>query len=81
MARIEIDNNVAVRALRALALGRKNFLFAGSDASGERAAAMYTPIEPAKLIGLDPDAYLRCVLERIADHPINPINRIDEVLP
>ena len=76
--RIEIDNNAAERALRAVALGRKNFLFAGSDAGGERAAAMYSLIGTAKLIGLDPEAYLRYVLERIADHPIN---RIDELLP
>ena len=76
--RIEIDNNAAERALRAVALGRKNFLFAGSDAGGERAAAMYSLIGTAKLIGLDPEAYLRYVLERIADHPIN---RIEELLP
>jgi len=61
-----------------IALGRKNFLFAGSDAGGERAAAMYSLIGTAKLVGLDPDAYLRYVLERIADHPIN---RIEELLP
>jgi len=76
--RIEMDNNAAERALRAVALGRKNFLFAGSEAGGERAAAMYSLIGTAKLIGLDPEAYLRHVLERIADHPIN---RIDELLP
>jgi len=55
-----------------------DFLFAGSDAGGERAAAMYSLIGTAKLIGRDPEAYLRFVLERIADHPIN---RIDELLP
>ena len=76
--RIEIDNNAAERALRAVALGRKNYLFAGSDAGGERAAAIYSLIETAKLNGLDPEAYLRDVLERIAEHPIN---RIDELLP
>ena len=76
--RIEVDNNAAERALRAVALGRKNFLFAGSDAGGERAAAMYSLIGSAKMIGLDPEAYLRCVLERIADHPIN---RIEQLLP
>ena len=75
---LEIDNNAAERALRAVALGRKNYLFAGSDAGGERAAAMYSLIGTAKLNGVDPEAYLRHVLERIADHPIN---RITELLP
>jgi hypothetical protein len=64
--------------LRAVALGRKNYLFAGSDAGGDRAAAFYSLIGTAKLNGLDPEAYLRAVLERIAEHPIN---RIDELLP
>jgi len=76
--RLEIDNNAAERALRAVALGRKNYLFAGSDTGGERAAAIYSLIGSAKLNNLDPEAYLREVLERIADHPIN---RIDELLP
>ena len=76
--RIEIDNNAAERSLRAVALGRKNYLFAGSDAGGERAAAIYSLIGSAKLNGLDPEAYLREVLTRIADHPINCI---DELLP
>jgi transposase len=75
---LEIDNNPAERALRAVALGRKNYLFAGSDAGGERAAAMYSLIGSAKLNGLDPEAYLRDVLTRIADHPIN---HIAELLP
>ena len=75
---IEIDNNAAERALRAVALGRKNYLFAGSDSGGERAAAIYSLIGTAKLNGLDPEAYLRQVLDRIADHPIN---RIEELLP
>lgn len=75
---IEIDNNAAERALRGVALGRKNYLFAGSDAGGERAAAMYSLIGSAKLNGINPEAYLRTVLERIADHPIN---RIEELLP
>ena len=76
--RVEIDNNAAERALRTVALGRKNYLFAGSDAGGERAAAIYSLIGTAKLNGLDPETYLRNVLSRIADHPIN---RIDELLP
>ncbi len=67
--RVEIDNNAAERALRAVALGRKNYLFAGSDAGGERAASIYSLIGTAKLNGLDPEAYLREVLERIAEHP------------
>ena len=76
--RIEIDNNAAERALRGVALGRKNYLFCGSDAGGERAAAIYGLVETAKLNGLDPEGYLRDVLERIAEHPIN---RIEELLP
>jgi transposase len=76
--RIEIDNNAAERALRTVALGRKNYLFAGSDAGGERAAAFYSLIGTAKLNGLDPEAYLREIFARIAEHPIN---RIDELLP
>jgi hypothetical protein len=75
---IEIDNNAAERALRAVALGRKNYLFAGADSGGERAAAIYSLIGTAKLNGLDPEAYLREVLTRIADHPIN---RIEELHP
>ena len=76
--RLEIDNNAAERALRAVALGRKNWLFAGSDDGGERAAAIYSLLGTAKLNDLNPQAYLRYVLERIADHPIN---RVDELLP
>jgi transposase len=76
--RLEIDNNAAERALRAVALGRKNWLFAGSDDGGERAAAIYSLLGTAKLNALDPEGYLRYVLERIADHPIN---RIEELLP
>ena len=76
--RNEIDNNAAERSLRTVALGKKNYLFAGSDAGGERAAAIYSLIGTAKLNGLDPEAYLRNGLSRIAEHPIN---RIDELLP
>jgi hypothetical protein len=64
--------------LRAVALGRKNFLFAGSNAGGERAAAIYSLLGSAKLNGLDPELYLHHVLERIADHPIS---KISELLP
>jgi transposase len=76
--RLEIDNNAAERALRVVALGRKNYLFASSDTGGERAASIYSLIGSAKLNGLDPEAYLREVLSRIADHPIT---RIEELLP
>jgi transposase len=76
--RLEIDNNAAERALRAVALGRKNWLFAGSDDGGERAAAIYTLIGTAKLNDIDPEAYLRHVLERIPDHPIN---KVEALLP
>jgi hypothetical protein len=76
--RLEISNNAAERAIRPLALGRKNWIFAGSDSGGERAAAIYTLIETAKLNGLDPEAYLREVFSQIADHPIN---RIADLLP
>jgi transposase len=71
---LEIDNSAAERALRAVALGRKNFLFVGSDCGGKRAAAMYSLIGSAKLNGLDPELYLRTVLARIAGHPISNIH-------
>jgi hypothetical protein len=74
--RLEICNNAAERAIRPLALGRKNYLFAGSDSGGVRAAGMYTLIESAKLNGHDPEAYLRDILARIADHPINRIHEL-----
>jgi transposase len=75
---LEIDNSAAERALRAVAIGRKNYLFMGSDSGGQRAASFYTLIGTAKLNGLDPSFYLRTVLARIAEHPIN---RIEELLP
>src|SRR5579875_124224 len=76
--RLEMDNNSAERALRVVALGRKNYLFAGSDEGGERAAAIYSLIGSAKLNGLDPEYYLRTVIDRIPEHPIN---RINDLLP
>ncbi|MGK9232535.1 IS66 family transposase [Inquilinus limosus] len=78
-ARLEADNNIAENALRGIALGRRNWTFAGSDAGGDRAAAMYTLIGTAKLNGLNPEAWLRDVLARIADG--HPISRIEELLP
>lgn len=72
---IEIDNSCAERALRAVALGRRNYLFAGADSGGHRAANIYSLVGSAKLNGMDPELYLRTVLTRIAEHPIN---RIDE---
>jgi transposase len=74
---LEIDNNAAERALRAVAIGRKNYLFMGADSGGQRAAALYSLIGTAKLNGLDPAFYLRTVLASIAQHPIN---RIEELL-
>ncbi len=71
-------NNAAERSIRDAALGRKNWLFAGSDAGGERAAAIYSLLGSAKLNGTDPERYLRAVLERIAEHPINCV---DVLLP
>lgn len=76
--RVEIDNNAAERAIRALVLGRRNYLFAGADRGGETAARLYSLIGTCRLNGLDPHAYLRCVLERA---PAHPINRIEELLP
>ena len=78
-ARLEIDNNIAENAMRGIALGRKNYLFAGSNAGGERAAVMYTVTQTAKLNDLNPEAYLHDILGRIADG--HPINRINQLLP
>lgn len=75
---IEIDNSAAERALRAVSLGRKNYLFCGSDDGGESAAAIYTLLGTARLNGVDPERWLREVLSRIADHPLN---RIEDLLP
>ena len=76
--RICLSNNAAERALRGVALGRKAWLFAGSDRGGERAALMYTLIQTAKLNDVDPQAWLADVLARIPDHSVN---RLDELLP
>ena len=76
--RLEIDNNAAERSIRPVALGRKNWLFAGSDDGGERAAAIYSLLGTAQLNGLNVEAYLRHVLDVLPDHPVN---RVDELLP
>ena len=73
-----IDNNAAERSMRPMTLGRKNWLFAGSDSGGRSAAAAYSLIQTARLNGRDPEDYLRQVLERIADHPVR---RVHELLP
>ena len=78
-ARLEPDNNIAENAMRGIALGRRNWLFAGSDAGGDRAAAMYSILQTAKLNGVNPEAYLTDTLARIADG--HPINRISELMP
>jgi transposase len=77
--RLEVDNNVAENAMRSIALGRKNYLFCGSDSGGERAASIYTLVASAKLSGLNPEAYLRDILAKIAEG--HTINRIDELVP
>ena len=76
--RLSIDNNAAERCMRSIALGRKNWPFAGSERGGKSAAIAYTLIETAKLNGIDPQGWLTDVLGRIADHKINGI---DELLP
>ena len=75
---LEIDNNTAERAMRPITLGRKNYLFMGSNKGGNAAAIAYTLIETAKLNGVDPQAWLTHVLANIAEHKIN---KIDELLP
>ena len=76
--RLEMSNNAAERAMRPPVLGKKNYLFCGSDAGGQRAACIYTLVETAKMNGINPQAYLTDVLERIAEHPIH---QIDALLP
>ena len=75
---LELDNNSAERSVRCVALGRKNYLFMGSEGGGKSAAIIYTLIETAKLNGVDPQAWLTDVLARISDHKIT---RVDELLP
>ncbi|UYY76803.1 IS66 family transposase [Sphingomonas sp. R1] len=77
--RLEIDNNLAENALRGIAVGRKNWLFAGADCGGERAATIYSLLETAKLNGINPQVWLADVLNRIGRG--HPINRTDELLP
>ena len=72
------DNNSAERAMKPIALGRKNYLFVGSEGGGKSAAIAYTLIQTAKLNGVDPQAWLTAVLSRIAEHKIT---RLDELLP
>jgi transposase len=78
-ARLEPDNNIAENAMRGIALGRRDWLFAGSHAGGDRAAAMYSILQTAKLNDVNPEAYLTNTLARIADG--HPINRISELMP
>lgn len=73
-----MTNNAAERELRAVAIGRKNWTFAGSDEGSRRAAAIYTLIQTAKLNGIDPQAWLADVLARLPDHPAS---RITDLLP
>ena len=76
--RVCLSNNAAERALRGIALGRKSWMFCGSDRGGQRAAAMYSLIVTAKMNDIDPQAWLADLLARIAAHPVH---RLDELLP
>jgi transposase len=76
--KLEIDNLIAERSIRGMGIGRRNYLFFGSDSGGERAAIIYSLVESCKLNRIDPQRYLHYVLERIAEHPIN---RIEALLP
>ena len=76
--RVCLSNNAAERAVRGIAVGRKNWTFAGSDEGGRRAAAVYTLIETCKLNDVDPQAWLADILARLPDHPVK---QIDELLP
>lgn len=70
---VEIDNNIAENALRCVAVGRKNWLFAGSDSGGERKALLYSLIGTCRLNGVEPEAWLRYVISHIADWPSNKV--------
>lgn len=76
--RVCLDNSAAERAMGPVAIGRRNWTFAGSDAGGARAAAIYSLIETAKINGIDPEDYLRRMLDRIADHPVS---KVADLLP
>ncbi len=76
--RVCMSNNAAERSLRGVALGRKSWLFCGSDRGGHRAAAMYSLIVTCKMNSVDPQAWLADALSRIAGHPVH---RLDELLP
>ena len=77
--RLEIDNSPAENALRTVALGRRNWTFAGADCGGERAAAMYALLKTCRLNSVNPQEWLADVLERIGQN--HPVNRLDELLP
>jgi len=74
--RLEIDNNATERSMRGIAVGRKNWLFAGSEAGGRRAAALYSIIESCRRLYLDPFAYIKDVLTRVATHPARDIGQL-----
>lgn len=75
---VELDNNIAENALRCVAVGRKNWLFAGSDSGGERAAILYSLIGTCRLNGIEPEAWLRYVISHIVDWPSN---KVHDLLP
>jgi len=75
---LSIDNNASERALRSVAVGRKNYLFAGSDGGGRSASVLYSVVGTCRRLGLDPFAYLRDVLTRL---PSIPVGRLDKFLP
>ena len=75
---VEIDNNIAENALRGVAVGRKNWLFAGSDSGGEHAAVLYSLIGTCRLNNVEPEKWLRYVIEHIQDWPAN---RVRDLLP